>query len=80
MIEAIKEIIKNYLNSVRLTKLVSGSVEAVAPLSVRLNEKLLLPEELILWPPVLQLEDVGKSVLMIQQEGGQKYYILEVRP
>lgn len=80
MIEAIKEIIKNYLNSVRLTKLVSGSVEAVAPLSVRLNEKLLLPEELILWPPVLQPEDVGKSVLMIQQEGGQKYYILEVRP
>lgn len=80
MIEVIKEIIKNYLNSVRLTKLVSGSVESVSPISVRLNEKLLLPEELILWPPALQPGDVGKSVLMIQQEGGQKYYILEVRP
>ena len=80
MIEVIKEIIKNYLNSVRLTKLVSGIVESVTPISVRLNEKLLLPEELILWPPTLQPGDVGKNVLMIQQEGGQKYYILEVRP
>jgi hypothetical protein len=80
MIEMIKEIVKNYLNSVRLTKLVSGKVESVSPLKVRINEKLLLPEALILWPPVLQPEDVGKSVLMIQQEGGQKFYILEVRP
>ncbi len=80
MIETIKEIIKNYLNSARLTKLVSGSLESVAPIKVRLSEKLVLPEELILWPPALQPEDIGGKVLMIQQEGGQKYYILEVRP
>ncbi|WP_094549948.1 DUF2577 family protein [Petroclostridium xylanilyticum] len=79
MIEAIKEIIKNYINSMKPTRLVFGKVETVAPLAVRVNEKLLIPSEMFVWPPVLTQYDIGKKVLMIQQEGGQQYYILEVR-
>jgi hypothetical protein len=79
MIEAIKEIVKNYINSMKPARLVFGKVETVAPLAVRVNEKLLIPSEMFVWPPVLTQYDIGKKVLMIQQEGGQQYYILEVR-
>ena len=79
MIDVIKEIAKNYINSIRPTKLVAGTVESISPFAVRVNEKLLLPEELIMWPPTLLPEDINKKVLMIQQEGGQQYYVLEVR-
>jgi len=79
MIEAIKEIVKNYINSMKPARLVFGKVESVAPLTVRVNEKLIIPAEMVVWPPALTQYDIGKKVLMIQQEGGQQYYILEVR-
>jgi hypothetical protein len=79
MIEVMKEVVKNYLSNQRPTRMVFGTIESIAPLSVRINEKLLLPKELVIWPPEFVQEDVGKKVLMLQQEGGQHYYILEVR-
>lgn len=79
MIEAIKEIVKNYINSIKPARLVFGRVETVDPLTVRVSEKLLIPAEMIIWSPALTSYDIGKKVLMIQQEGGQQYYILEVR-
>ena len=80
MIEIMKEVVKNYLSNLKPTRMVFGSIEGVSPLAVRLNEKLLLPAELIIWAPELLPGDVGKKVLMLQQEGGQHYYILEVKP
>ncbi len=79
MIEVMKEVVKNYLNNQKPARMVFGSIESIAPLAIRINEKLLLPSELIVWPPDFVQEDVGKRVLMLQQEGGQHYYILEVR-
>lgn len=79
MIEVIKEIVKNYISNSKPTRLVFGKIETVTPMAVRVNEKLLIPAELIIWPPTLSPADTGKKVLMVQQEGGQQYYILEVR-
>jgi hypothetical protein len=79
MIDIIKEIVKNYVSNSKPTRLVFGTIETTSPLAVRVNEKLLIPQELFIWSPSLLITDVGKKVLMIQQEGGQQYYILEVR-
>lgn len=79
MIEAIKEIVKNYLNTIKPTKLVFGVIDSVSPISIKINEKLSVPEELIIWTPSLLPTDIGKKVLMVQQEGGQQFYIMEVR-
>lgn len=79
MIDAIKEIVQNYISNLKPARLVYGKIEAISPLAVRVNEKLLLPAELFIWPPSFSPADIGKKVLMLQQEGGQLYYILEVR-
>ncbi len=79
MIDQIKEIVKNYLNAIKPARLVPGTIETVSPLTVRVNEKLIIPEDLIIWPPSLNPEAIGKKVLMIRQEGGQQYYVLEVK-
>jgi len=79
MIEIIKQVVKNYINSLKPTRLVFGIIESITPLTVRVNEKLFIPEELIIWAPRFISADIGKKVLMLQQEGGQQYYILEVK-
>lgn len=79
MIEIIKQVVKNYINNLKPTRMVFGKIETVNPIAVRINEKLLIPTELIVWVPQLIEEDKGKKVLMLQQEGGQQFYILEVR-
>ena len=79
MIEVMKEVVKNYLSNQKPTRMVFGTLESITPLAIRINEKLLLPKELVMWPPDFVPEDMGKKVLMLQQEGGQHYYILEVR-
>lgn len=79
MIDAIKEIVRNYINNIKPTRMVFGTIISVSPLSIGINEKLVVPDELIVWKPELGQEDIGSRVLMLQQEGGQQYYIMEVR-
>lgn len=79
MIEIIKQVVKNYISNLKPTRVVFGKIESVSPLVIRVNEKLLIPVELIIWPPTLISADINKKVLMLQQEGGQQFYILEVK-
>lgn len=79
MIDIIKDVVKNYLNAVKPVRLIIGKIENISPLQIRVDQKLVIPGELIIFPPQLNQNDVGKKALIIRQEGGQEYYILEVR-
>ncbi|MEK5496731.1 MULTISPECIES: DUF2577 family protein [Bacillus] len=82
--EAIKRLAVNAVDAQSPTELVLGDVVSVSPLSVRLNEndKLIIPEELLIWPARLdegeddELEE-GDSVMVLAMTGGQTFYILD---
>nr|MDH3174830.1 DUF2577 family protein [Bacillus pumilus] len=82
--EAIKRLAVNAVDAQSPTDLILGDVVSVSPLSVRLNEndKLIIPEELLIWPTRLdegkddELEE-GDSVMVLAMTGGQTFYILD---
>ncbi|MCY7470472.1 DUF2577 domain-containing protein [Bacillus safensis] len=82
--EAIKRLAVNAVDAQSPTDLILGDVMSVSPLSVRLNEndKLIIPEELLIWPARLdegeddELEE-GDSVMVLAMTGGQTFYILD---
>ncbi|MBX7001883.1 MULTISPECIES: DUF2577 family protein [Bacillus] len=82
--EAIKRLAVNAVDAQSPTDLILGDVVSVSPLSVRLNEndKLIIPEELLIWPARLdegeddELEE-GDSVMVLAMTGGQTFYILD---
>ncbi|MGG1960730.1 DUF2577 family protein [Bacillus pumilus] len=82
--EAIKRLDVNAVDAQSPTDLILGDVVSVSPLSVRLNEndKLIIPEELLIWPARLdegeddELEE-GDSIMVLAMSGGQTFYILD---
>ncbi|AKC65594.1 DUF2577 domain-containing protein [Bacillus pumilus] len=82
--EAIKRLAVDAVDAQSPTDLILGDVVSVSPLSVRLNEndKLIIPEELLIWPARLdegeddELEE-GDSVMVLAMTGGQTFYILD---
>lgn len=82
--EAIKRLAVDAVEAQSPTDLILGDVVSVSPLSVRLNEndKLIIPEELLIWPARLdegeddELEE-GDSVMVLAMTGGQTFYILD---
>ncbi|AMM89694.1 phage portal protein [Bacillus pumilus] len=82
--EAIKRLAVNAVDAQSPTDLILGDVVSVSPLSVRLNEndKLIIPEELLIWPARLdegeddELQE-GDSVMVLAMTGGQTFYILD---
>ncbi|MCP1149834.1 MULTISPECIES: DUF2577 family protein [Bacillus] len=82
--DAIKRLAVDAVDAQSPTDLILGDVVSVSPLSVRLNEndKLIIPEELLIWPARLdegeddELEE-GDSVMVLAMTGGQTFYILD---
>ncbi|WP_144470990.1 DUF2577 family protein [Bacillus pumilus] len=82
--EAIKRLAVNAVDAQSPMELILGDVVSVSPLNVRLNEndKLIIPEELLIWPARLdegeddELEE-GDSVMVLAMTGGQMFYILD---
>lgn len=82
--EAIKRLAVDAVDAQSPMELILGDVVSVSPLSVRLNEndKLIMPEELLIWPARLDegeddaLEE-GDSVMVLAMTGGQTFYILD---
>ena len=74
MINEIKQIVQNYLNNAKLCSYTIGTFTADG---IRVSDKLVLPDELVvgnLKSSVL----VGNKVRLLRNHGGQQYYILEV--
>jgi hypothetical protein len=74
VINEIKTIIQNYLNNAKLCRLMVGTVTSDG---IKVSDKLTIPNELI----VGNLKDnltVGQKVRLLQNHGGQQFFILEV--
>lgn len=74
MINEIKTIIQNYLNNAKLASLMIGTVVNGG---IKINEKLTIPNELIVGNLKRNLV-VGRKVRLLRDHGGQQFYILEV--
>lgn len=74
MIDEIKTIIQNYLNNVKLCSLMTGTVVSDG---IKINDKLVIPDELIKGS-LKKLAKPGEQVRMIRNHGGQEFYIIEI--
>ena len=74
MINEIKTIIQNYLNNAKLCRFLIGTVTSDG---IKVSDKLIIPNELIVGNLKKNLS-VGQKVRLLQNHGGQQFYILEV--
>ena len=74
MINEIKTIIQNYLNNAKLCRFMIGTVTSDG---IKVSDKLIIPNELIVGNLKKNLS-VGQKVRLLQNHGGQQFYILEV--
>jgi hypothetical protein len=74
MINEIKMIVQNYLNNAKLSSFMDG---VVVEEGIRISDKIILPEELIVGNLKSGLI-YGQKVRLLRNHGGQKFYILEV--
>ena len=74
----IKKVALDAFNASKPTAVCFGSVESTNPISVRINQLIVLsPATLILTSTVKDKLAVGDEVIMIRQQGGQKYLVLD---
>ncbi len=74
MINEIKTIVQNYLNNVKLTSLMIGTVVNDG---IKITDKLTIPNELIKGNLKDFVKD-GDKVRLIRNHGGQEFYIAEI--
>ena len=74
MINEIKTIVQNYLNNAKLCRLLVGTVTSDG---IKVSDKLTIPNELIVGNLKKNLS-VSQKVRLLQNHGGQQFYILEV--
>ena len=74
MVNEIKAIVHNYLNNIKLTSLMVGTVTNDG---IRISDKLVVPMELIVGNLKASITQ-GQKVRLLRNHGGQQFYILEV--
>ncbi len=87
LVKAIKKTAQEAVQASRPTDVCYGTVESLSPLSIRLDQKLLLPAKQILLPQplteripdesiLLNRLSAGDQVILLRAQGGQKYVLL----
>lgn len=74
MINEIKTIVQNYLSNAKLCGLVVGTVTSGG---IKISDKLIIPNELVVGNLKGSLA-AGHKVRLLRNHGGQQFYILEV--
>lgn len=74
MINQIKTIVQGYLNSIKLPKLIIGTV---VDDGIKISDRLVVPLGLVSGKLKKSIT-VGNKVRLFQDLGGQEFYILEV--
>lgn len=74
MINEIKIIVQNYINNAKLTDYMIGTVTSEG---IRLNEKVILPDSMVVGNLKSSIVADDK-VRLLRNHGGKQYYILEV--
>lgn len=84
MVQEIKTIVANMLNTMRLSDAIFGTVDSVSPLVVKVDLKLIIGEASMVVPEHLKAGaygtgmglQVGDCVVMLRCMGGQRYVLL----
>ncbi len=74
MINEIKQIVENYLYNIKPCAIMTGTVTAEG---IQINEKMIIPEELVVGN-LKQNTVSGDKVRLLRNHGGQQFFILEV--
>ena len=74
MINEIKAIVQNYLNNIKLTSLMIGTVTSDG---IKVSDRLTIPNELIKGN-LKEFIAPGDKVRLIRNHGGQEFYIVEI--
>lgn len=74
MINEIKTIVQNYLDNIKLTSLMIGTVTSDG---IKVSDKLTIPYELIKGN-LREFITPGDRVRLIRNHGGQEFYIVEI--
>lgn len=74
MINEIKTIVQNYLNSIKLCSLIVGTA---VPEGIKVSDKLTIPLALVSGNFKSFIKD-GDKVRLLRNLGGQEFYILEI--
>lgn len=74
MIDEIKNIVQNYLNSVKLVRLETGTVVSNG---IKVSDKLTIPMVLVSGKQK-KLIKIGDKVRLLRNLGGQDFFILEI--
>jgi len=81
--EELKGLLQTFFKGQEGTKLIDARITSVNPVSIRLQEnaKLTIPSSLVTVPRRLRSGDdalkTGDKVMVIKQEGGQSFYVLD---
>lgn len=77
MINAIKTIIKNYIENANLSNMQYGTVIKTKPLQIQI-EKIIIPSTKIIVPSYLGITlKENDRILLLKQQGGQLFFILD---
>lgn len=74
MIKEIKTIVHNYLNTIKLTSLMIGTVVTDG---IKVSDRLTIPNELVKGN-LKAFVAPGDKVRLIRNHGGQEFYIVEI--
>ncbi len=74
MIQEIKRIVENYLNNTKLCGIFLGTVTEEG---IKISEKLIIPEELVIGN-LKKTAVPGDRVRLLRNHGGQQFFLLEV--
>lgn len=81
MAEAIKEICKNQTEAGYPANFLIGTVTAVEPYEIRVNEKLTLTESFLVFTETAYGNgyglDIDDRVVMLSSNGGQRYLVID---
>lgn len=85
MINIVNEAINRKLASISFTNIISGKVESIQPLQIRINNRIVIGQSFI-EPMSLGLNDyspnsalpltVGETIQMVRYNNGQRFYVL----
>lgn len=76
MIETMRAVVQNILNHWDLTDYCAGTVEALEPLQVRLNDRLLLEAANLIAACEMDNLQLGDKLVLLKVLRGQKYIVL----
>lgn len=80
LIEIIKRASLDAMDNAQMCDLRYGKVISTSPLKVQITSQFVIPSSLLVVPKRLKNEDPlvnGDKVVLIRQQGGQSYFILD---